>query len=223
MTTAEIKQSATGATTAEHRSSGTGADNPALLGLPALITGSLSLVLYLTDFRSAGNSLAASLPVMVLSSGVLSMIATVWAARIGQGHFAAVWGLFSTFWFSFSALTLGLGHDWYGDLANLEQRNAHASFVFAWLIVLTAFTLTTLRLPKSYTILFVGIDLVLLGMFLSIIQAAANPQAGDPAVLTAANLGMFLFIGFSAWIFAGAMNEATGGRPFRLGRPFVKR
>jgi succinate-acetate transporter protein len=199
------------------------AANPALLGYLSMIVGSVALVLYLTDFRSAGNSLAAAIPVMIFSASLFSLIACVWSLIRSEGPEGVMFGLFGTFWLSFSILTVGLDNEWYGQLSNMDQRNAHASFVMTWLLVMVMFTLTTLRMPKAVTLLLVAIDAVFLAMLASILAAAANPEAGDPIYLTIGNIGMTGFIILGVYLFASAMNAATGGKPFPMGKPFLRR
>lgn len=202
--------------------------DPSLLGFAGFLLGSVSLGLYLVDFSVAANSLVASLPIMVFSSSVLLLMAAGWSMRLGDGVFAAIYGLFGTFWLSFSVLSLILNNNLLGEFENIEQRAATANFIAVWAIVIVLLTLTTLHLPRAFTVLFVIVDLTLLSLFGSINQAIERTindptQPGDPWLIYIGMVSMLLFILVGMYIFAGAMHAATGGKRLPLGRPLLKR
>src|SRR4051794_3636096 len=77
------------------------AANPTLLGAPAVVVGSVALTVFLTagfNHATVPGTLVEPLPIMIFSCSVLSLIATIWSVQRGEGHLAAVFGLFGTFW-----------------------------------------------------------------------------------------------------------------------------
>ncbi len=188
-----------------------------MLGFGGFLLGSISLAFYLKDVSVPANSLVASLPIMVFASTIMLLMASVWAMRLGDGVFAAVYGLFGTFWLSFSILSLALNNNWMGQFENIEQRQATANFVLVWAIVIILLTLTTLRLPSVFTLLFVVVSATLLVLFGSIEQAidqtVNNPlKPSDPWLIYVGITTMFLFIAVGMYIFASFMHRATGAK-----------
>ncbi|MGA5127075.1 GPR1/FUN34/YaaH family transporter [Streptomyces pseudogriseolus] len=208
-------------------SEGPRANEPAMLGFGGFLLGSISLAFYLKDVSVPANSLVASLPIMVFASTIMLLMASVWAMRLGDGVFAAVYGLFGTFWLSFSILSLALNNNWMGQFENIEQRQATANFVLVWAIVIILLTLTTLRLPSVFTLLFVVVSATLLVLFGSIEQAidqtVNNPlKPSDPWLIYVGITTMFLFIAVGMYIFASFMHRATGAKNLPLGKPLIK-
>ncbi|MET4921803.1 GPR1/FUN34/YaaH family transporter [Streptomyces sp. PSRA5] len=208
-------------------STGPQATEPAMLGFGGFLLGSISLAFYLKDVSIPANSLVASLPIMVFSSTIMLLMASVWAMRLGDGIFAAVYGLFGTFWLSFSILSLALNNNWMGEFENIEQRQATANFVLVWAIVIILLTLTTLRLPRVFTFLFVVVSTTLLVLYGSIEQAidqmVNNPtKPDDPWLIYVGITTMFLFIVLGMYIFAAFMHQATGAKRLPLGKPLIK-
>ncbi|WP_411153199.1 GPR1/FUN34/YaaH family transporter [Streptomyces sp. A30] len=198
-----------------------------MLGFGGFLLGSISLAFYLKDVSVPANSLVASLPIMVFASTIMLLMASVWAMRLGDGVFAAVYGLFGTFWLSFSILSLALNNNWMGQFENIEQRQATANFVLVRAIVIILLTLTTLRLPSVFTLLFVVVSATLLVLFGSIEQAidqtVNNPlNTSDPWLIYVGITTMFLFIGVGMYIFASFMHRATGAKNLPLGKPLIK-
>ncbi|WP_258308706.1 GPR1/FUN34/YaaH family transporter [Streptomyces sp. NWU339] len=198
-----------------------------MLGFGGFLLGSISLAFYLKDVSVPANSLVASLPIMVFASTIMLLMASVWAMRLGDGVFAAVYGLFGTFWLSFSILSLALNNNWMGQFENIEQRQATANFVPVWAIVIILLTLTTLRLPSVFTLLFVVVSATLLVLFGSIEQAidqtVNNPlKPSDPWLIYVGITTMFLFIAVGMYIFASFMHRATGAKNLPLGKPLIK-
>ncbi|MER6504656.1 GPR1/FUN34/YaaH family transporter [Streptomyces sp. NPDC001455] len=198
-----------------------------MLGFGGFLLGSISLAFYLKDVSVPANSLVASLPITVFASTIMLLMASVWAMRLGDGVFAAVYGLFGTFWLSFSILSLALNNNWMGQFENIEQRQATANFVLVWAIVIILLTLTTLRLPSVFTLLFVVVSAMLLVLFGSIEQAidqtVNNPlKPSDPWLIYVGITTMFLFIAVGMCIFASFMHRATGAKNLPLGKPLIK-
>lgn len=224
-------RTATTATTAAKPSTEAPADlyapQPAMLGFSGFLLGSLSLAFYLKDVSIPANSLVAQLPIMVFSSAILLLMAAGWAMRLGDGIFAAVYGLFGTFWLSFSVLSIALNNNWMGQFENIEQRRATANFVLVWAIVILLLTLTTLRLPRAFTFLFMVVSATLFVLFGSIEQAIDqminNPTKPDDPWLVYVGIGtMFLFIAIGMYIFASVVHSTTGAKRLPLGKPLVK-
>ncbi|MEV7023615.1 GPR1/FUN34/YaaH family transporter [Kitasatospora sp. NPDC093558] len=199
----------------------------AMLGFGGFLLGSLSLAFYLKDISIPANSLVASLPIMVFSSTVMLLMAAAWSMRLGDGVFAAVYGLFGTFWLSFSVLSIALNNNWMGTFENVEQRQATANFVLVWAIVIVLLTVTTLRLPRAFTFLFVVVSLTLLVLFGAIEQAIDQTinhplKPSDPWLVYVGIGSMFLFIALGMYIFASVMHSATGAKRLPLGKPLLK-
>lgn len=196
--------------------------SPALLGFPAFAIAALSLALFLTGFNQTTipSTLAAPLPIMILASGLL-FAATAWAIRRDEGVMASIFGLFGTFWLSFSMLVLGLLNNWFGKLPEPAQRGAQANFLLIWFITMVVMTFATLRLQKVYTLLFVLIDFSLITLFAAV--SIARPGAGgDPFILHPGVVALFVMPVVGMYLFASAVNSALGGKPFPMGKPFKR-
>src|SRR4051794_2267221 len=68
--------------------------DPALLGLPVFVAGSVALATALIGYIPA-SATAGTLPVIMMSTGIGLLIATVWALGRGQSAVAATFGIFS--------------------------------------------------------------------------------------------------------------------------------
>lgn len=186
--------------------------DPAMIGVPTFVIGSVVLGLTLTGYVPAAAQ-SAALPIIIATTGVGQLVASLWAARIGQSAVASIFGIFAGFWISYALLLLGLAHDWYAIPADDVQRTVSA-FLLTWVIAVAVLTLVTLRLPLAFTALFALIDLALILVLLGNEQTSTGlTHAGGFVVLTFAGLGVYLF--------AGAASVATGGKPLPLGGPLV--
>jgi uncharacterized protein len=160
------------------------AGDPAILGLPIFVVGSIALGLSLVGYvpDAAGGVIV---PVIFAATGLGLVISTAWAAALGQTMVASIFGLFAGFWLSFSILVLGVFHNWLLiPAANVNK--SIALFLISWSIVMAALTLATLRLPVSYTAV---IALVVLALVLRTI-AVLNT---DASLSKAAGYVVFLF------------------------------
>jgi len=186
--------------------------NPAVIGVPTFVAGSIALGLVLTGFVSA-TAVGASIPIIMTATGIGQLVSAVWAARLAQNAVASVFGIFCGFWFSYAALVLGLTHNWFGiTAANVVQTEK--LFLLTWLVVVVILTLVTLRLPLAFSLLFVLIDVALLLVLLGTANTSAGlTKAGGYAVFAFALVGVYLF--------ADAMSAVTGGSPLPLGRPIL--
>jgi succinate-acetate transporter protein len=192
---------------------GFAAGDPALLGLPVFIAGSVALATALVGYVSA-SATAGTLPIILMSTGLGLILATVWALGRGQSAVAATFGIFSGFWLSFAALELGLGHNWYGVVA-ADQTHTVALFLITWLVVIGLLTLGTLRLPAAFTLLFVLVELALALLLIGTIQESAG-------LTKASGYAVYAFAAVGAYLFLSASTVATGGRALPLGRPVMR-
>ncbi|MCD2192453.1 acetate uptake transporter family protein [Actinomycetospora endophytica] len=192
------------------------AANPALVGVPTFVIGSVALGLYLIGFTgSSTNAAIGMVPILILCTGVGQVIATVWAIRTGAGPVAAIFGIFAGFWLSFSALVLGLGHNWFGDAtATGAATAAQETFLLTWLIGIVILTLASLRLPSVFTLLFVLVDLALLLVLL-------GTAAGSTGLLFGGGIAVFAFTLVGVYLFFDALSQASGGGALPLGKPLI--
>jgi succinate-acetate transporter protein len=149
----------------------------------------------------------------MFSTGIGLLLATVWAIVVGQSVVAGVFGIFSGFWLSYSALLLGLGHNWFG-IAPADITHVVAAFLITWLVIIGLLTVAVLRLPFAFTLVNVLIDLALVLILVGTIQGSASlDKAGGWVAL--------LFAAVGAYLFVGSASVATGGKPLPLGRPVI--
>jgi succinate-acetate transporter protein len=189
------------------------AGNPAVVGVPTFVAGSIALGLVLTGFVSA-TAVGASIPIILAATGIGQIFSMIWAARLAQNAVAAVFGIFGGFWLSYAALVLGLTHGWFGiTAANVVQTEK--LFLLTWLIMIVILTLVSLRLPFAFTALFVLVDVALLLVLLGTANASAGlTKAGGYVVFAFALIGVYLF--------ADSMSAVTGGNPLPLGKPVLR-
>jgi hypothetical protein len=185
--------------------------NPSLIGVPTFLVGSIALGLVLVGYVPATG---ASIPIIMTATGLGQVIAAVWAARLDQNAVASVFGIFSGFWISYAALVLGLTHNWFGIVTPADALGAQKLFLLSWLLLIGLLTLSSLRLPLAFTVLFAIIELALLLVFLGTAQ-------GSTSLLHAGGWAVFAFVIVGAYLFVDAMNSATGGKPLPLGRPVL--
>ena len=199
------------------------AGNPALLGLPTFIVGSVALGLSLAGYIPAGV-LGAPLAIILLSNGLFLVIATIWAIAVGQGAVASVFGIFAAFWLSYGALVLGILHNWYGLVVPAANGAPAVSnvvpavklFLLSWLVTIVLLTLASLRLPSAFTLVFVLVDIALL---LLIAYSQAVPSSG---LIKTAGYAILAFALVGAYLYFDALSAGTGGRSLPLGRPVIR-
>ena len=188
------------------------AGDPAMVGLPSFIVGSVALGLVLVGVVPAGT-VGASLPIILAATSVGLLVATIWSAAIGQSAVASVFGIFAGFWLSYAVLVVGLLHNWFG-ITLLAVVDTEKLFLITWLVIIVMLTLATLRLPLAFTAVFVLIDVALLLVLLGTVNASSGLlKTGGYFVLAFAALGVYLF--------ANAASLATGGKALPLGRPVL--
>jgi len=194
------------------------AGDPAALGLPSFIAGSVALGLGLAGVVPAGV-LGAPLAIILAATALGLLLATIWSAAIGQTAVAGIFGIFGTFWLSYAVLVLGLAHNWFaiGPTAVLATVKL---FLLTWLIIIVMLTLATLRLPLAFTGVFILVDVALLLLYLAFVQTspAGVPSSG---LLKAAGYVVLVFAALGVYVFFGSAAQATGGKALPLGKPVL--
>jgi uncharacterized protein len=194
------------------------AGNPAILGLPTFIAGSVALGLGLAGVVPAGV-LGAPLAIILAATALGLLLAAIWAAAVGQSAVASVFGIFGTFWLSYGVLVLGLDHNWFAITVTAVLATVKL-FLLTWLIVIVMLTLATLRLPVAFTAVFVLVDLALLLLYIAFANASplGVPSSG---LLKAAGYVVLVFAAIGVYLFFDAASAATGGKALPLGRPLL--
>jgi succinate-acetate transporter protein len=187
--------------------------DPGMVALPAFLVGSVALGLVLVGFVPATAG-GAAIPIIMTATGIGLLIGAVWAARLAQSAVAGVFGVFAGFWLSYAALVLGLTHGWFGIAAADATRSVEL-FLICWLVVLGLLTLSSVRLPMAFTVLFALVELALLLDLLGTVNAST-------ALVKAAGWVVFAFVVVGAYLYLSGMAAATGGRSYPLGRPTVR-
>jgi succinate-acetate transporter protein len=194
------------------------AGNPAILGLPTFIAGSVALGLGLAGVVPAGV-LGAPLAIILAATALGLLLAAIWAAAVGQTAVASVFGIFGTFWLSYGVLVLGLDHNWFAITATAVLATVKL-FLLTWLIVIVMLTLATLRLPVAFTAVFVLVDLALLLLYIAFANASplGVPSSG---LLKTAGYVVLVFAAIGVYLFFDAASVATGGKALPLGKPLL--
>jgi succinate-acetate transporter protein len=199
-------------TVAEVAAVGPLAGDPATLGLPSFVVGSIALGLTLVGVVPA-TAVGAPLAIILAATAAGLFIAAIWAAAIGQSAVASIFGIFAGFWLSYAVLVIGLLHSWFGITAPAVVATEKL-FLLSWLIIIVMLTLATLRLPLAFTAVFALIDVALLLLFINTIHASTGlSKTAGYVVLAFAAIGVYLFF--------GSGSVATGGKPLPLGRPII--
>lgn len=197
----------------EEAPTGHAAGDPAILGLPIFAVGSVALGLALVGYVPAA-AVGSVLPIVLAATGLGLLVATLWAASLGQTVVAGIFGIFTGFWLSYAALLLGLNHGWFAIPAENVQRSV-ALFLIAWAVVMGVLTVGTLRLPLAFTLVpglvFVALVLLIFGTLGP--SETLNKLAGY-VVLAFAAIGLYLFLTTAV--------TALGGRGYPLGAPLQK-
>ncbi|MEO6702306.1 MAG: GPR1/FUN34/YaaH family transporter [Jatrophihabitantaceae bacterium] len=188
------------------------AGNPAAVGLPVFIVGSVALALVLIGYVPA-SAAAASLPIIMAATGIGLAFSTVWAAAVGQSAVASIFGIFAGFWLSYATLVLGLTHNWFAITAS-AATHTQGLFLISWIVVVTLLTLGTLRLPMAFTLLFALVDLALLAVLIGTLNASTG-------WLKLGGVLVFAFAAVGAYLYVSVVSEATGGATYPAGRPLL--
>lgn len=186
--------------------------DPAALGLPCFIAGSVSLGLALVGVVPA-TAIGAALPIILTATSIGLFLATIWSASLGQTAVASVFGIFAGFWLSYAVLVISLTHNWFGVAASSAQA-AQELFLVAWLVVMVMLTLATLRLPVAFTAVFFLVDVALLLVFLGVNETSS-------ALFKAAGYVVLVFAAIGVYLYYNTISLATGGGPVPLGKPVL--
>jgi succinate-acetate transporter protein len=186
------------------------AGDPAMLGLPTFIVGSVALGLVLVGVVPA-TAVGASLPIILAATSIGLIVATIWSAAIGQSAVASIFGIFAGFWLSYAVLVLGLVHGWFG-ITILAAAATQELFLISWLVIIVVLTLATLRLPLAFTLIFALVDVALLLVLLGTEEASTG-------LLKTAGYVVLAFAAVGVYVFYVAASLATGGTGVPLGKP----
>ena len=194
------------------------AGDPSILGLGSFIAGSVALGLGLVGVVPAGV-LGAPLAIILAATALGLLMATIWCAALGQSAVAAVFGIFGTFWLSYAVLVLGLDHNWFAITVTAVLATVRL-FLLTWLIIIVMLTLCTLRLPSAFTAVFALVDLALLLLLLAFEETSplGVPSSG---LLKAGGYAVLVFAAIGVYLFFGAAQAGTGGKPVPLGPPLM--
>ena len=187
--------------------------DPAVLGLPSFVAGSVALGLALVGYVSAAAG-GAALPIILMATGLGLIVSAVWAAALGQTLVACIFGLFAGFWWSYAVLVLGLNHNWFA-IPPGDVTHTVALFQITWAVVFGVLTLATLRLPVAFTAVIV---LVVVALVLLVIGTLNTYTT----MTKAAGYVTFVFAALGVYLFLGAASVATGGKGYPLGAPLVR-
>ena len=188
------------------------AGNPAALGVPVFVAGSIALALVLVGYVPA-TAVGASLPIIAAGTGIGLLVSTIWSAALGQSALASVFGIFAGFWLSYATLVLGLTNNWFA-ITPAAAVDTQELFLITWLVIIVLLTLGTLHLPLVFTLLFGLIDAALFVVLLS----TANASTG---LAKFGGVLVFAFAAVGAYIFVSVVSEATGGKPAPFGPPVL--
>ena len=184
--------------------------NPGLLALPLVIAGGFGL-----GFTNTGivDVAAAAVPILLSATSIGLLLATIWAAALGQNVNATVYGVFFGFYASYAVLSLGLTHDWFGITAAGAVPTT-ALWLGSWLLTISLLTVLVLRLPWTYPLLLGIVDVALVLLLIGVLT-------GSTAATHAGGWFVFAFVALVGYYYVAALWEETGGRALPLGRPLV--
>jgi uncharacterized protein len=185
--------------------------NPGTVGIPTVIAGAIGLGLVNSGYL-APEAVGGAMPIILTATVVGLLIATIWAAVLGQNAAASLYAVFLGFYSSYAALVVGLGHDWYSIPAEHVVTTV-AGWIISWLVTIVMVTLLTLRLPWSFTLLLGLVDLALVLLLIGLYGSVAFTRAGAAVI--------WVFIAVAIYLYADIMSRETGGRGLPLGRPII--
>lgn len=196
-----------------------GGGDPLVFGLPVFVSGSLVLGFALIGGVPIPSSLGSVLAATTFATGLGEFVTALWAIGLGQTMVAAIFGLFAGFWFSLFAVVLGLpspaGHNWF-NIPAAQVVPTLEMFFLAWLIIFVFLTIGILRLPISYVLIMVFVDIAVLFVLLGVAVSPALFVVGGAGVLAFCAVGLYAFL-HTAWAASGA----TRGLP-PLGPPVLR-
>jgi succinate-acetate transporter protein len=188
--------------------------DPAMVGIPNVIAGATALGLVTIGIFPA-SAAGAALPILLSATSVGMLIATIWAAGLGQNITATLYGTILGFYISYVALGIGLRHGWYA-IPPADTSPAVEIYLICWLVAIGALTITTLRMPWSFTLLFGLVDLAL-------VLLLVGSYHGSMVLTKAGGWVVMAFVTEAIYLYFHAMSLATGGKGLPLGRPLLHR
>ncbi len=188
--------------------------NPALLGLLTFLPSGITLALWFLGYLPTGTLGGGMIPITGLSAGVFLLIASVWAGRLAQNTVAAIFGVFSAFWLSFSFLLIGITSDWWGMKGDAGGE-VRSTYLLSFLIVFVLLTLSTLRLPMAFTVGFLFVDITFALAFIGV-------SAGAAGLFPIAGVTTLIFCAIFAYILYDGINQDLGGRAMPMGNAMVR-
>jgi uncharacterized protein len=187
------------------------APNPALIGLASFLVGAVTIAMVQIGVVPA-TAVGASMPI-VFAAAVGMWLSAIWAARLGESAAAGINSIVAGFLLSYGLLVMGLVHGWYG-LAPTAVASTQKVFLIAWVAVVSVLIVSTLRLPRAFTLLFATVDVSLILGLLGVIQNSENLTKASGWVLLAVSAIVVYF-------FASSASEVTGGKEFPVGQPIL--
>jgi succinate-acetate transporter protein len=185
--------------------------NPGLLALPLIIAGGFGLGVTSTGIVDVPS---AAVPILLSATAVGLLLATIWSALLSQNVNATVYAVFFGFYGSYTVLSIGQQHDWFG-IAAADANRTSALWLASWLVTIGLLTVLLVRLPWTYPALLLVVDLALAALLLGTLT-------GSTAATHVGGWLVFVFVGFVVYYYAAALWEETGGRALPLGRPLVE-
>jgi succinate-acetate transporter protein len=185
-----------------------------MVGIPNVIAGATGLGLVTSGVFPA-SAAGAALPILLSATSIGMLIATIWAAALGQNITATLYGTILGFYISYVALGIGLRHGWYAIPA-ADASAAVEIYLICWLVAIGALTITTLRMPWSFTLLFSLVDLALVVLLI-------GSYNGSAAITKAGGWVVMAFVAEAIYIYFHVMSLATDGKGLPLGRPILGR
>ncbi|ABD11367.1 hypothetical protein CcI156_12900 [Frankia sp. CcI156] len=186
--------------------------NPGIVGIPITIAGALGLGLVDAGYVPA-EAAAAGIPTILAATSIGLLLATVWAAALGQNASASLFAVFFGFYASYAALALGLGHNWYG-IPDAQIVHTQAIWLICWLVTIAMLTLVTIRLPWSFTLLLGLVDVALVLLLVGTLEA-------NTTFIHLGGYVVFAFVAVAVYLYVDLMWSETGGRGLPLGKPLV--
>lgn len=185
--------------------------DPGAVGLPTVIAGAVGLGLGSAGYLPHG-ALDATLAILMAATSIALLVATVWAAALGQNAAASLFVVFFGFYASYVAVVLGQAHGWYAGTPT--SSDPLAAWLICWLVTIVVLTLVTLRMPWAFTLLLVLVD-VALALLLT------GTMSGSGGWTTSGAVAIFGFVVVATYLYADVMSRQTGGRGLPLGRPLL--
>lgn len=188
--------------------------NPAVLGLLVFALGSTVLGLSLVGFVSTAAQGPSVLAIASAATGLVLLVTTIWAAAEKQTFVATVLGAFAGFWFSYTMLVLGLGHNWFG-IPPADISHTITQFLIGWGIVVLMLDIISVRLPLVFTIILTDAVVAILLLIIGQLSGATGLDA-------AAGVFVLIFAALGYYAYLSAAWESVGGRnPLPMGAPAI--